>query len=187
MYTGPFATAKVPALAVISLYLILGIGVDAIFVIANTYALSHLETPCDGTLEVEMHPVGPSEAASSSQALGEEASAPRVASISHGSPVDLAPISHGAAVSPPEKIEASVAPPALATAESRSSSVVADERDNRPLVSSTRSASPDDHAHDGCELCQDIHRPALVREIVLQTFSCEPQRLHAEPPRWKFR
>ena len=39
-YSGPLASSKAPILALLSLYLILGIGVDAIFVLSNSYALA---------------------------------------------------------------------------------------------------------------------------------------------------
>jgi hypothetical protein len=39
-YSGPLASSKAPILALLSLYLVLGIGVDAIFVLSNSYALA---------------------------------------------------------------------------------------------------------------------------------------------------
>ena len=42
-YVGPLAISQLPVLAVISLYLVLGIGVDAIFIFCNSYALAERE------------------------------------------------------------------------------------------------------------------------------------------------
>ena len=43
LYTGPLEQEKLPILAIVSIYLILGIGADAIFVFTNTYALDEAE------------------------------------------------------------------------------------------------------------------------------------------------
>ena len=38
-YSGPLGAEKAPILAVVSLYLVLGVGIDAVFAFSNTYAL----------------------------------------------------------------------------------------------------------------------------------------------------
>ena len=43
LYTGPLEQEKLPILAIVSIYLILGIGADAVFVFTNTYALEEAE------------------------------------------------------------------------------------------------------------------------------------------------
>lgn len=48
LYVGPLGNSNLPLLAIVSLYLILGVGTDSIFMFTNTYALVH---------EAETHPL----------------------------------------------------------------------------------------------------------------------------------
>ena len=134
----------------ISLYLILGIGVDAIFVLANTYALSHLETPHGGAQEVEMRPTG-SEGESEAVSLRARQAVLSAESVPHHRQGEVSLNVGG------EKLAAPVDTTAVVSM-THSSSITADERDNRPLVLNTQSTSTDDHAHDTRVLARTLRQ-----------------------------
>ena len=54
LFTGPLEQEKLPILAVVSIYLVLGVGVDAIFVFVNTYSAMHAEAEAELERMVEM-------------------------------------------------------------------------------------------------------------------------------------
>eukprot|EP00966_Prymnesium_polylepis_P040515 940119-Prymnesium_polylepis.1 len=129
LYVGPFGVTKLPALAVISLYLTLGIGIDAIFVLCNTYALSQLEQTSAGmVVEVQMSSFTDAERAAEHQSSGP---------VAHATPAESFRFDASRPASPVRALGASALTGHRCRGISPRSSSAVDERDNHPLVSAT--------------------------------------------------